>query len=48
LLGYSKIVMPLAALDVVSDFLDTDEAGEWVLVDENEQAGSTTAGTVEA
>ena len=48
LLGYSKLVMPLAALDVVSDFLDTDEAGEWVLVDENEQAGSTTAGTVEA
>ena len=44
LLGYSKLVMPLAALDVVSDFLETDEGSEWVLVDEGQAAG----GTVEA
>jgi len=44
LLGYSKIVMPLAALDVVSGFLETDEGGEWVLVDE----GPAASGTVEA
>ncbi|MBX7252252.1 MAG: 50S ribosomal protein L4 [Candidatus Promineofilum sp.] len=43
LLGYSKIVMPLAALDVVSGFLETDEAGEWVLVDD----GGDAAGSVE-
>jgi len=43
LLGYSKIVMPLAALDVVSGFLETDEAGEWVLVDD----GDAAAGSVE-
>lgn len=40
LLGYSKIVMPLAALDVVSGFLETDETGEWVLVDDGDAAGS--------
>ena len=44
LLGYSKLVMPLAALDVVSSFLETDEGGEWVLVDD----GQATGGTVEA
>jgi large subunit ribosomal protein L4 len=33
LLGYSKIVMPLAALDLVSSFLETDGAVEWVEVD---------------
>lgn len=33
LLGYSKIVMPLAALDLVSTFLETDQAIEWVEVD---------------
>jgi len=43
LLGYSKIVMPLAALDVVSGFLETDEAGEWVLIDD----GGDAAGSVE-
>jgi len=43
LLGYSKIVMPLAALDVVSGFLETDEAGEWVLIDD----GGDSAGSVE-
>lgn len=49
LLGYSKIVMPLAALDVVADFLETDAAGDWVLVDEADgDAGSPTTGTVEA
>ena len=51
LLGYSKIVMPLAALDVVSEFLETDAGGDWVLVDEGEEsgdAGSPTAGAVEA
>lgn len=36
LLGYSKIVMPLAALDVVSDFLETDAGDGWVLVDDEE------------
>ena len=30
LLGYSKIVMPLAALDVVSSFLEQDMDDEWV------------------
>lgn len=30
LLGYSKIVMPLAALDVVSSFLEMDVDDEWV------------------
>ena len=44
LLGYSKIVMPLAAIDVVSGFLETEEGTEWVLVDEGPAAG----GTVEA
>jgi large subunit ribosomal protein L4 len=44
LLGYSKIVMPLAAIDVVSGFLETDEGGNWVLVDE----GPAADGTVEA
>lgn len=29
LLGYSKIVMPLAALDVVSSFLEQDLDDEW-------------------
>ena len=43
LLGYSKIVMPLAALDVVSGFLETDEASEWVLIDD----GDVAAGSVE-
>lgn len=43
LLGYSKIVMPLAALDVVSSFLDQDLAVEWIEVggdvtDESEEA----------
>lgn len=33
LLGYSKLVMPLAALDLVSSFLETDQSGEWVEVD---------------
>ena len=44
LLGYSKIVMPLAAIDVVSGFLETEEGTDWVLVDEAPAAG----GTVEA
>ncbi|CUS05316.2 50S ribosomal protein L4 [Candidatus Promineifilum breve] len=30
LLGYSKIVMPLAALDVVSGFLEQEAGDEWV------------------
>jgi large subunit ribosomal protein L4 len=30
LLGYSKIVMPLAALDVVSGFLEQESDDEWV------------------
>jgi large subunit ribosomal protein L4 len=30
LLGYSKIVMPLAALDVVSGFLEQDQGDEWI------------------
>ena len=30
LLGYSKIVMPLAALDVVSSFLEQDVDDEWI------------------
>ncbi len=30
LLGYSKIVMPLAALEVVSSFLEQDMGDEWV------------------
>lgn len=30
LLGYNKIVMPLAALDVVSSFLEQDMGDEWV------------------
>ena len=48
LLGYNKIVMPLAALDVVSDFLETDAGDDWVLVDEVEETSSPTTGTVEA
>ncbi|MBP6788373.1 MAG: 50S ribosomal protein L4 [Candidatus Promineofilum sp.] len=44
LLGYSKIVMPLASLDVVSSFLETEDGIEWVLVDE----GPAADGTVEA
>jgi large subunit ribosomal protein L4 len=30
LLGYNKILMPLAALDVVASFLEQDVADEWV------------------
>lgn len=30
LLGYNKILMPLAALDVVAGFLDQDMADDWV------------------
>ena len=44
LLGYNKLVMPLDALDAVAGFLETDEGGEWVVVDE----GDADAGAVEA
>ncbi len=44
LLGYSKIVMPLAALDVVSGFLETDEASEWVLIDDGDAAAGSMEG----
>ena len=43
LLGYNKLVMPLAALDVVADFLETDEGGEWVLVDDGTSAAEKEA-----
>ncbi len=35
--------MPLAALDVVADFLETDEGGEWVLVDDGTSAAEKEA-----
>ena len=44
LLGYNKLVMPLDALDAVAGFLETEEGGEWVVVDE----GDADAGAVEA
>jgi large subunit ribosomal protein L4 len=39
LLGYSKIVMPLASLDVVSSFLDMDGGDEWVEDEDAEAEG---------
>ena len=44
LLGYNKIVMPLAALDVVSGFLEMETGDEWELIDDEDEAA---AGTVE-
>jgi large subunit ribosomal protein L4 len=38
LLGYEKIVMPLAALDVVAGFLEQDAAGDWAGEDETVEA----------
>lgn len=39
LLGYSKIVMPLASLDVVSGFLDMDGGDEWAEDEDAEAEG---------
>ncbi len=39
LLGYSKIVMPLASLDVVAGFLDMDGGDEWVEGEDAEAEG---------
>lgn len=45
LLGYSKIVMPLAALDVVAGFLDMESGDGWELIEDEDEAA---AGTLEA
>jgi len=45
LLGYNKIVMPLAALDVVSGFLESDMGDVWELAEDEDDSA---AGTVEA
>ncbi len=43
LLGYNKLVMPLDALDAVAGFLETEEGGEWVVVDDEPDAGAVEA-----